>query len=384
MFSKETYTNPRMKKMLVFLAILFGLIFGWKMINYILFKRFMASAQKPAQTVSTIKVKYTLWQPQLKSVGSLRATVGVNVTTELAGLVKNIYFTPGAHVTKGTVLIQLNADTELGQLHALQAQTELAKITYKRDKAQYAVLAVSKQQLDTDEWNLKNLIAQTEQQAATVEKKTIRAPFTGRLGISSVNPGQYLNVGNTVTTLQTLDPIYVDFYLPQQSLSEIKIGQTVKAFSDAYKNKSFQGKVTTIEPLVDTNTRNVKVEATLENPDEILIPGMYASVEIITGTAEKFLTLPQTAVSFNPYGEVIFIVEEKGKNEKGEPQYIARQKFVTTGLTRGDQIQVLSGVKEGEIVVTSGQLKLQNDTPVIINNTVQPANNPAPVVTNRN
>jgi membrane fusion protein (multidrug efflux system) len=301
----------------------------------------------------------------------------VNVTTELAGMVQKIYFTPGSTVKEGTVLVQLNADAEIGQLRALQAQTELAKITYERDKAQFAVHAVSKQTVDTDEWNLKNLQGLTAQQEATVKKKTLRAPFSGRLGISNVNPGQYLNVGDKVTNLQTLDPIFIDFYLPQQALAQLKIGQLAKVTTDTYPGKQFNGKITTIEPAVDTNTRNVIVEATLSNPKWLLAPGMFASVEVTVGEPKSYLTLPQSAIIFNPYGEIAFIVREKGKDEKGKPIYIVNQTFVTTGATRGNQIQILSGLKEGDVIVSSGQLKLQNDSRILINNQIQPSNNPS-------
>lgn len=372
--------KKRMMIMLILVGILFGGIFGWKFFMSMMTKKFMASMKSPAVTVSTMTVKKSSWQVTYKAVGSLRALVGVNVTTELAGMIQKIYFTPGAVVQEGTVLVQLNADAEIGQLQALQAQTELAKITYARDKAQYAVHAVSKQTVDTDEWNLKNLQGLTAQQAATVEKKTLRAPFTGRLGISNVNPGQYLNVGDKVTNLQTLDPIFIDFYLPQQALADLKIGQEVKVTTDTYPDKQFIGKITTIEPAVDNATRNVVVEATLQNPKWLLAPGMFTSVEVVVGEPRSYLTLPQSAIIFNPYGEVAFVVHEKGKDEKGNKVNTVSQAFVTTGTTRGDQIQILSGLKEGDIVVTSGQLKLQNDSRIIINNKIQPDNQAVPKI----
>lgn len=375
--------KKRMIIMLIFVGILFGGIFGWKGFNSFMMKRAMSHMQAPAVTVSTMKVTSSPWQTSLKAVGSLRAIVGVNVTTELAGMVQKIYFSPGATVKEGTILVQLNADAEIGQLYSLQAQVELAKITYARDQAQYAVHAVSKQQVDSDEWNLRNLRGQTAQQMATVNKKTLRAPFSGRLGISNVNPGQYLNVGDKVVSLQTLDPIYIDFYLPQQSIAQIKLGQPVKVKSDAYPGKTFNGKITTIDPAVDTDTRNVAVEATLENAKYELAPGMFASVDVTVGSPEAFITLPQSAITFNPYGDIVFIVKEKGKDDKGQPILIVNQSFVTTGNTRGDQIQILSGIKVGDEVVTSGQLKLQNDSRIIINNAIQPSNNPAPKLADR-
>ncbi len=367
--------------MLIGVGILFGGIFLWKAFMGFMFKRFMAS-QVPIATVSAMKVQILPWQPKLKSTGSLRAIKGVNVTTSLAGMVQKIYFTPGAMVKEGTLLVQLNADAEIGQLQSLRAQAALAEITYERDKAQFAFHAVSKQTLDTDFQNLKSLQGQVAQQEAIVEKKTIRAPFSGRLGINNVNPGQYLNTGDKIVPLQTLDPIYVDFYVPQQSITQLRIGQNVAITSDSFPGKKFMGKMTTIEPVLDSTTRNVEVEATIANPKFELTPGMFAMVDVDVGKPKQYLTLPQTAVSFNPYGSVIYLVQEKGKDEKGNPILIVKQVFVTTGETRGDQITILSGLKENDTVVTSGQLKLKNGSRIAINNAIVPANNPAPKVSN--
>lgn len=380
-YDAKTMKKPMMI-MLVLLGILFGGIFGYKAFMSFMGMRYMAKMGAPVVTVSTMKVTYSPWQKTLKAVGSLRAIMGVNVTTSLPGLVKYIYFTPGATVQQGTVLVQLNADTEIGQLHSLEAQTELAKITYKRDKAQYAVRAISKQQLDSDLWNLKNLQGQTTAQAATTAKMTIRAPFTGRLGISQVNLGQYLNVGDTVTSLQTLDPIYIDFYLPQQEIAQLELGQSVAVESDSFPGKKFIGKITTLQPNIDTNTRNIEVEATVQNNKFELAPGMFASAVVTVGHPQRFLTLPQSAITFNPYGDIVFVVKHS-TDKNGNPDLTVKQRFITTGETRGDQIQVLHGLKDGDEIVSSGQLKLQNDSRIIVNNKVQPLNNPAPNVVNR-
>ncbi len=367
--------------MLTIVGVLFGLIFAWKFIAFLMNKRYLASIKNRVVTVSTTKAVESLWQPTLKSVGSLRARVGVNVTTELAGMVETIYFRPGTLVKKGEVLVQLNAASELGQLHALQAQVELAKITYRRDKAQYAAHAVSKQTVDSDEWNLKYLQAQVEEQAATVAKKTLRAPFAGQLGINQINPGQYLNTGDTVSTLQNLDPLYVDFYLPQQDISLLKNEQKVKVLSDAYPNKGFEALITTIQPLVDPNTRNIEVEATIQNADLLLKPGMFARVAVNVESKRKYITLPQSAISFNPYGDIVYVVKDSGKkNSLNQPELIAKQIFVTLGDSRGEQVSVLQGINPGEIVVTSGQLKLRNGSPIVVNNTIQPSDQADPKV----
>ncbi|CEG58544.1 RND family efflux transporter MFP subunit [Legionella fallonii LLAP-10] len=367
--------------MLVGVGILFGLIFGWKGIKAIMIKRYLSSMQRPAVTVSTMKVEYSSWQSRLKSVASLRALLGVNVTTELAGMVTTIYYTPGQKVNKGDLLVQLNAGTEIGQLRSLQAQVELAKITFRRDQAQFNVHAVSKQTVDTDEWNLKNLQAQVAQQAATVDKKTIRAPFSGYLGINNANPGQYLNPGDTITVLQSLDPIYADFYLPQQALAQLKLGQVVNIETDTFPGKIFKGKITTIQPIVDTATRNVQVEATLDNPKLKLKPGMFAQAEVDVGDAKEYLTVPQSAISFNPYGDIVFVVKDSGtKDAKKQPVLVVKEVFVTVGDSRGDQVEILKGLQAGDIIVTSGQLKLKNGSSIVINNTIQPSNDAAPKV----
>ncbi|AUH73935.1 efflux RND transporter periplasmic adaptor subunit [Legionella sainthelensi] len=378
---KAIFLKKQMIIMLIAVGILFSLIFGWKGFSSYMLKKYLSQMQAPAVTVSTMKVEASLWQPTLKAVGSLRAVLGINVTTELAGMVQKIYFKPGSAVQKGSVLVQLNAGTELGLLHSLQAQVELAKITYKRDKAQYAVRAVSKQTLDTDEWNLRNLQAQVEEQAATVEKKTIRAPFSGQLGVRNVNPGQYLNVGDTVVSLQALDVIYADFYLPQQALARLKLGQTVKMVTDTFANQVFQGTITTIEPNVDSATRNVEVEATFSNPDFKLKPGMFTRVEVDVGNKQSYLTIPQSAITFNPYGDIVYLVKDSGKKDnKNQPILVVQQVFVTVGDTRGDQIAVLKGLHQGDVIVTSGQLKLKNGSQVVINNQLQPSNEASPKV----
>ncbi|OGT47298.1 MAG: efflux transporter periplasmic adaptor subunit [Gammaproteobacteria bacterium RIFCSPHIGHO2_12_FULL_41_20] len=372
-----------MKKMLIAVGILFGSIFIYKGISGLFMHHYFATHGNPVMTVSTTTVSYSTWQPQLTAVGSLRATLGVNVTAQLGGMIQQAYFTPGSIVKEGTVLVQQNADTQIGQLQALQANEKLAQITYDRDKAQYKVGGVSKQQVDSDEQNLKSLQGQVAEQTATVVKLTIAAPFAGRLGISNVYPGQYLNPGDTVTTLQSLDPIYVDFYLPQQALSQLQTGQQVTFTVDAFPNQVFSGKITTINPIVDSSTRNVEVEATISNPKMQLLPGMFVNVTVSAGKSQRFLTVPQTAVSFNPYGDIAYLVKEQGKDKDGKPILAVTQLFVMIGETRGDQVAILQGLNAGDEVVTSGQLKLKNGSLVAINNKVVPSNNPSPVVPNQ-
>ncbi|MEJ2700334.1 MAG: efflux RND transporter periplasmic adaptor subunit, partial [Desulfuromonadales bacterium] len=243
------------------------------------------------------------------------------------------------------------------------------------DQQQFKEKAVSQATLDTDTANLKSARSQVAEQQALVDKKFIRAPFAGRLGIRAVDLGQYLNPGTKIVTLQSLDPIFVDFYLPQKSVSRVKVGDKVTVTTDAFPGKDFSGEISAIDPQVQEGTRNVKVRARVHNSGHLLLPGMFATTDIRVGEPRSHITLPQTAITFNPYGNTVFLVEEKGKGPKGQPLLVAQQKFVSTGETRGDQIAILDGVKPGDEVVTSGQTKLRNGTPVAINNTIQPANN---------
>lgn len=366
-------TMKPMTIMLILVGILFGAIFAYQMFKKQMIKKYLAKNSGQVVTVSATTAKMQTWQPKIMATGSLRATLGVDITTELAGMVREIYFKPGDKIQKGMPILKLNDDTEVAQLQINQAAAQLAKLTYDRDKAQYDIKAVSQATLDTDTANLKSQLAQVSEQKSIVAKKNIQAPFSGRLGVCLVYPGQYLNPGDKIVTLQKLDPIYVDFYLPQQELIKIKTGQTIKLTTDSYPKEIFNGKITTIDPKVETSTRNVRVEATISNPNELLLPGMFGQVELDTGVVNHYITVPQNAISFNSYGEIIYIVQEAEKDKAGKPTYIARQSFVDVGDTRDNEIAILRGLKEGDQVVTSGQLKLKNGSPVVVKNNLLPA-----------
>lgn len=373
--------KKRMAIMLVSVGLLLGLLVGFNWFKGFMMAKYMASAPVPSATVTAMAAQYEEWQPQLSAVGSLRAVRGVDVTTEVAGLVRSIEFKSGEEVKTGQVLVQLTNDADVAQLNALQAAADLAATTYDRDKEQYAAEVISKAQLDNDAADLKSKRAQVAQQAALTEKKTIRAPFAGKLGISTVNPGQYVNAGAAIVTLQSIDPIYVDFNVPQQQVPQVTVGQKVVLTADAYPGTEFEGKVSAINPRVDTGTRTVLVEASVANAKKLLFPGMFATVKLDTGAAHRYLTLPQTALTYNPYGTTVFLVKASDKKDaKGQTQLVAEQGFVTPGPTRGDQVAILKGVDEGTRVVTSGQGKLKNGTPLVIDNKVQPANSPNPTV----
>ncbi|AJZ63909.1 efflux transporter, RND family, MFP subunit [Paraburkholderia fungorum] len=371
--------TKRMVIMLICVGLLLAALVGFNQFRSYMIGKFMASNAAPPSTVSAIVAGYQSWQPQLAAVGSLRAVRGVDVTTEVAGLVREVAFRSGQEAKAGQVLVRLNADSDVALLQSLQAAAELAQTVYTRDKAQYDIKAIAKAQLDADAADLKGKKAQVAQQAALVDKKTIRAPFAGRLGITTINPGQYLNPGDAIVTLQAIDPIYADFYLPQQQLGQLAIGQTIVVDTNAYSGQTFTGKIQSMNPRVDSATRNIQIEATVDNRERKLLPGMYANVKIDAGTAQRYLTLPQTAITYNPYGATVFIVKQGAQpNAQGNALPVAQQVFVTPGPTRGDQVAILKGVEAGMQVVTSGQLKLKNGTPLIINNSVQPADNPNP------
>ena len=401
-------TTKRMLWMLGGVLILVALLaFGF----FLHIRTLIASAPKPGpQTVSTAEAHFLDWQPQLAAVGSVTAVRGVDVTTEIAGLVRSINFKSGQEVPAGAVLVQLNADSDLAQLQSLQAAADLSATTLARDKQQFDADAISKAQLDNDNADLKSRRALVAQQQATIAKKTIRAPFAGKLGITTVNPGQYLNPGDKIVTLQTIDPIYVDFYLPQKQLGGLALGQVVNVVTDGFPGQTFSGHITAINAKVDTTTRNVLVEATLPNPKRQLLPGMFANANVEAGSKKRYLTLPQTAITYNPYGSTIFVVRTKREVDAAAQAasnaasgggsapvqktaaapaassasgasgdtLVVQQVFVTTGETRGDQVAVLDGVKEGEQVVTSGQVKLKNGTPIVIDNSVRPSDSPNP------
>ena len=368
------------KRMIIMVACVLALIAALALGFYLHIRQMIANSPKPGpQTISTVKVEALEWQPELSAVGTLSAVRGVDISSEIVGLVREVNFKSGMDVKAGDLLIQLNADSDIAQLRSFEAAAELAAVVLARDKAQLEDQAVSQAQVDSDMADLKSKRALAAQQAATVAKKTIRAPFSGKLGITTVNPGQFLNPGDKIVTLQTIDPIYIDFYLAQKQIAGLLVGMVVNVSSDAYAGQTFSGKITSISPKIDVATRNVQVQATIPNAKRQLLPGMFARVGVDSGAKKPYLTLPQTAITYNPYGSTVFVVKSgEQKDAKGNGDQVVQQVFVTTGETRGDQVAILTGLQQGQEVVSSGQLKLKNGAPVVIDNTVQPANNPNP------
>ncbi len=376
--------KKRMIIMLILVAVLVGGVIAFNLFKGSMMRKFMAASGEPPQTVTTLVANRSEWIPELQAVGTLRAVRGVDISPEVAGTVRHLSFVSGQNVKAGDVLVEFVNDAEKAQLKSLEASVQLARITLERDRAQLAAQAISQAQVDTDTADLQGKEAQWAQQSALLAKKYLVAPFGGKLGISTINPGQFLNPGDKIVTLQEITPILVDFNVPQQQVSQLGVGRTVALSVDAWPNKVFSGKISAISPLVDAGTRNIAVEAQIENPKQELLPGMFGRVRLAHGEKQSLITLPQSAVTFNPYGATVFVVKSAPKpatTEAGHPAgtgLVAEQVFVTTGATRGDQVAIISGLEAGTTVVTSGQIKLKTGTPLIVNNQQSPPNDPAP------
>jgi len=370
----------RMIIMLSLTAIIFGGVFAFKSFGMKMMLSKMAEMVSAPQSVSTIIAEKQKWKPAFKFVGTLYAKKGTDIASEVRGIVERIFIESGQDVMEGSVLLQLNSKEEMARLQSLKAKANLAKLTLDRDEKQIKVKAISQAKYDADKSKLEDLIAQIKAQEAFLQKKVIVAPFSGRLGIRKVNIGQFLNAGEPIVTLQQLDKLYLDFFVPQKKLSMLRLDQEIILISDAFKNKKFKGKITAIDSKIDEETRNIKVRAIVKNPDKILRPGMFVSAVLYAEKEEEYITLPQTAITFNPYGNVVFVVNKDGVDKNGKEKLVAKTVFVKTGKTRGDQIAILSGINVGDEIVTAGQLKIRNGSLVTINNSVQPSNdkNPSP------
>jgi len=360
--------------MILAMAVVLGGILGWQAFVASMIRKNMSAGASAPVTVSAITATATKWQAQMQAVGTLRAVRGADLSAQASGVVDEIAFDSGNEVPAGKVLLRLKPNDDFAKLQQLEAAAELAAQTYKRDQEQFAAQAISQATLDTDVSTLKSARAQVAAQQALIEEKIVKAPFAGRLGIRQVDLGQYLSAGTTVVTVQALDPILIDFYLPQQALRQIKIGEAVSATVDTYPGVRFGGIIEAINSKVDNASRNVQVRASFRNADRRLVPGMYASVAVDAGDAMSRIAVPQTTITYNPYGNTVYVVQHSGVHDT------VQQRFVTLGDTRGDQVAVESGVTEGEVVVSAGQVKLRNGSAVVINNSVQPTDeaNPMP------
>lgn len=320
----------------------------------------------PPETVTTAVAEESLWAPVLSTVGNVTAVQGVNVSAQLDGNVVAIAFTAGSTVAKGDLLVQMDISTESAQLRAAEATKELTRLSLERSRELLNNRTVSQAQFDADNAAFQQAEAQVDTIKATIQKKTIRAPFAGRLGVRLVNVGQTLRAGDQIVSLQALNPIYVDFYLPQQDVARIATGLTVNISGDAVSGDLLEGKITAINPDVDSATRNVRVQATFNNADEGLRPGMFVNAKVMLSAKKTLISIPISSVLYAPYGNSVYIVETTPQGKT------VRQQLVRLGVTRGDYIEVISGVNKGDEVVSTGAFKLRPGATVIVNTTLAP------------
>ncbi len=372
----------RMFLTLVGLAIVFGGIFGYKVFVARMTEQALSNRPPPTHTITAMEAPVDTWRERIRSVGSLSAVQGVEVTTEIDGRVTEVAVADGAEVARGDVLVRLNADGLEADLRAARAEARLAEIELERQQRLRRQNANSESDVDRAESELEQARGRVGSIEASLAKKTIEAPFAGRIGIVDIDVGQYLGVGSHIVTLQTLDPIRIDFSVPQGELARIAEGQTVTARVETHPEAEFTGEITAISPRVAQSTRNVDVRARVSNPEGRLRPGMFVQAAVQLPAQNDMVTLPQTAITYNPYGDSVFLINE-AQTDAGETRLTVERKFVRTGSTRGDQVQILEGVEPGERVVTSGQVKLRNGSRVEVDNSVEPANEAAPEVGNR-
>ncbi len=374
----DAWNRTHMKKTVIFsivgIIVLIGVLGGVKGLQI---NRMIAQGKQyvpPPETVTTAAVASATWPSVLTAVGSLEAVQGVMVTAELSGKVVKIDFEPGRAVNAGDLLVQQDLTSETAQLRSAEASMELTRLNFERARELLPENVITRSTYDSVEAEFKQAAAQVDAIRATIAKKTIRAPFAGRLGLRLVNLGQTLNDGEPIVSLQSMDPVFINFQLPQQELAKIRRGLVVRLTSDALPGEVIEGGITAINPQVDSATRNVRVQATVANTRELLRPGMFVNVAVMLPETQTVLTIPATAVLYAPYSDSVFIVEEPGTDTGTgvTSGSVARQQFLRLGEKRGDYIAVLSGLKEGETVVSTGAFKLRNGQAVVVDNTLAP------------
>ncbi|MFQ3216201.1 efflux RND transporter periplasmic adaptor subunit [Paraperlucidibaca sp.] len=382
--------NKRMMWMLVITAVVFGGLFGMKWFGNKMMNQYFDNMPMPAAAVSSAKAASLSWRSTISGVGTVVASQGTRISSESGGLVAKVHFESGAQVKRGDLLVTLSAGSEQADLARLQSQATLAKSELSRLQRLYKLEAISKSELDRAETDFRATQSAADGQRAKLAQKQIRAPFSGQLGIRQVDVGQYLQAGETMVTLQQLDPVYIDFTLPEKDVLLVDVGQSVTVTLDGQNDRVFEGVVSAIEPQVNVQTRNFKVRANVANADRSLRPGQFARAEIALPDVRKVVAIPLTSVSYNPYGNSVYVIVKAPKKaaaegkeataEKSKDELVVRRRFIKTGEARGDMVEVTEGVNAGDEVATSGLLKLQNDAKVIINNTVMPpsSTNPTP------
>ena len=360
----------RMSIMIIILAIIFGGIFWF--LGYfkpMMVNQYFSNFQPPPATVSSAYAENSSRTPFLESIGSVVAVQEVVITSEVAGIIQSIEFSSGQTVKAGQSLVKLDTAVDQAELKGLIASGKLAEANFKRDKQLIERKAVSSLDFETSTAGLRNAEANIERQKATIRKKSIRAPFDGKLGIRKVDLGEYLQAGSSIVSLQALDQVYVNFTLPEQHFSKVAIGQVSKVKVSAWEEREFTGKISAIDARISEATRNFTIQVTIDNADHALLPGMFSEVRLITGTPRELVTVPEQAIDPKLYGTSVFVISEN--NENAESTMTVERRYVQTGLSQGGYIEITSGLKAGEQVVTAGQLKLQNGSKVVINNTVE-------------
>ncbi len=368
------------KRMSLMVATMILFIIALGLFKFTQIRTAMAEGAKHAPgppAVTAITATIQNWEPVLGTVGSMRAVNGVTMSTDLAGIVTEIAFTSGAEVKKGDLLLKLDTRQEEAQLRSAQARRDLAKINLERQKGLVAKKAVAQSDYDSAASEFRQADAIVEDSEALIARKTILAPFDGWIGIRQVNVGQYLNVGAPIASLQSLDPIYVDFALPQQHLEELSVAKKLKVKAEGIAEKEFNGEISAVDALVDESTRNIMVRGTVPNPDRKLRPGMFVKVDVLLPEKAGVVSVPASSINYAPYGDSVFVIKDQ-PGPDGTPLHLAEQQFVKLGPSRGDQVSILKGVKEGDRVVTSGVFKLRSGFPVHINNSVAPGNDANP------
>jgi len=356
---------------IVILLIIFGGTFAWYGVRVFFTKRFFANFQQPPVAVSTTTAIKKTWSPELKAVGTLKALNGVSVNSEVDGQVVQIFFKSGQIVKKGAPLVQLDDEVDQQTLNDNVAQLRLNNLTYERQVKLLQRNSTSKSAVDNARAKMLQAKAGVKTAQVMIQKKNIKAPFAGKLGIRLVNVGQYVKPGESMVSLQSLTPLFVDFSIPEQNMKDIRPGQEVKIFTDAYKGEAFIGQVKATDSEVDINTRSISVRAEIPNKDKRLYPGLFADVRVILPAKKDVITVPQTAITYSLYGDSVYIVSKSKDKKTGKPDLIAVQKFVTLGPRKDTEVAIKKGIKEGDIVVSSGQLKLHTGSRVIINNAVK-------------
>ena len=367
----------RMIVMLVLMTVFVGVLGFVKVRQFQAMGAQFAAMQPPPEAVTTIVAEKQEWPATLNAIGTVAAVQGVTVSADLPGIVDRIAFDSGRTVQQGDILVHLDARQEQAQLAAAEAQLQLARLNFERMQGLVEEDAVSRAEFDSASAAHKQAEARLREIRATIDRKTIRAPFTGMLGIRQVNLGQYLTAGDAVVPLQSLNPIYVNFGVPQQEAGQMRLGRAVRIKVGDLGDVEFGGRVSAVDAVVDQTTRNVQVQATLANPSGTLRPGMFVQTHVTVGASQPVIALPASAISYAPYGDSVFVVTDL-KNESGQTYRGVRQQVVKLGGARGDQIAVLSGISPGDEIVTSGVFKLRNGAAIRVNNTVQPGNSRAP------